>query len=82
MWHMGDGWGWWMLFGTLMMVGFWGVLIWAVAAMVRGPRETSAPGARREFTALEMLERRYASGELSDEEFEAMKRRLLGDRSS
>ena len=30
MWHMGDGWGWWMGFGSIWMVGFWAVIIWAV----------------------------------------------------
>ncbi len=79
MWHMGDGWGWWMLFGMLMMAGFWGIVIWAVAAMVRGPRSPSQPGARREMTALEMLEWRYAAGELSDDEFAEMQRRLMAD---
>lgn len=80
MWHMGDGWGWWMLFGTLMMAGFWGIVLWAIAALIRGPRDGAEPGAYREPTALEILERRYASGELSDEVFEVMKQRLLGDR--
>ena len=40
----------------------------------------AARGARDEPTALEILEWRYASGELSDEEFEGMKQRLLGGR--
>ena len=33
MWHMGDGWGWWMGFGSIWMVGFWAVIIWAVFTM-------------------------------------------------
>jgi len=80
MWHMGDGSGWWMLFGTLMMLAFWGIVLWAVVALVRGSRDGAARGARDEPTALEILEWRYASGELSDEEFEGMKQRLLGGR--
>lgn len=82
MWHMGDGWGWWMVFGTLMMVGFWGVLIWAVAALVRGPSNGPERPARRDPTAMEILERRYVSGDLSDEEFETRRRRLSGEETS
>jgi len=79
MWYMGDGWGWWMLFGSLMMIGFWAAVIWVVAALARRPEDrVGAPPPRAEPTALEVLERRYASGELSDEEFEAKKRRLAG----
>jgi putative membrane protein len=78
MWHMGDGWGWWMIFGSLMMVGFWIAVIWAVSAVVRG---SSAPGRDKaspsDPTALEILARRYASGEISDEEFEMKRRKLL-----
>lgn len=78
MWHMGDGSGWWMLWGSLMMIGFWGVVIWAVVALIRRPDDQWTAPSRREPTALEVLERRYAGGELSDEEFEAKKRRLSG----
>ena len=30
MWHMGDGWGWWMVFATIMMLAFWLVVMWAI----------------------------------------------------
>ncbi len=77
MWHMGDGWGWWMLGGSLMMVRFWVAVIWAVVALTRRPTEPPANRQpQREPTAMEVLERRYASGELTDEEFEAKKQRL------
>ncbi len=41
-WHMGDGWGWWMVLGWVWMVVFWGLIIWAVYAVVRRlePRPT------------------------------------------
>lgn len=78
MWHMNDGWGWWMLFGTILMVGFWFVIIWAVAKLGQGSTGTLPPQPPRveEPTALQILKRRYASGDLSDEEFEAKKQRL------
>jgi putative membrane protein len=76
MWHMGDGWGWWMGFGSIWMVGFWAVIIWAVLtlrARWTGEQERVITDGN---TALEILERRYARGELSDEQYEAMRARL------
>ncbi len=76
MWHMGDGWGWWMGFGSIWMVGFWAIVIWAVftlRARWSGDQDRVAENAG---SALEILERRYARGELSDEQYEAMRARL------
>jgi putative membrane protein len=81
-WHMGNGTGWWMVFGSVMMVIFWIVIIWAVTAVVRRPPESGARERRSEPTALQILERRYALGELTDDEFESMKRRLTGSGSA
>jgi putative membrane protein len=78
MWHMGERWGWWMFFGMLMMAGFWLAIIWVLVAIARrlsDQSENKTP--HKELTALEILERRYAGGELSEEEFVAMKRRLI-----
>lgn len=76
MWHMGDGWGWWVLFGWLWMVVFWGLIIWAIAAITR-PREPGVAAGERGTTAIEILERRYASGEINDQEFDERRRRQL-----
>lgn len=76
MWHMDDGWGWWMIFGWAGMIAFWGIVIWAILVVVgRGDRrrdDQTVPGP----TAREIAERRYASGEISAEEFEAILSRL------
>lgn len=78
MWHMGESWGWWMFFGMLMMVGFWLAIIWVLVAIARRLSDQSANKIPlKELTALEILERRYAGGELSEDEFVAMKRRLI-----
>jgi putative membrane protein len=80
MWHMGNGWGWWMAFGWLWMVIFWGLIIWAVYAVItRVERRSSDNQPPRETgTALDILERRYARGDIDAEQFEEMRRRITG----
>jgi len=76
MWHMGDGWGWWMGFGSIWMVGFWAVIIWAVFTLRARWMGDHHRVLEDTGTALEILERRYARGELSDEQYETMRARL------
>lgn len=76
MWQMHDGWGWWMVVGWIWMVVFWGLIIWAVYAVVtriEGNHDRRQPG---EPDALALLERRYARGEIGAEEFERMRQTL------
>jgi putative membrane protein len=74
MWHMHDGWGWWMVVGWVWMVVFWGLIVWAVYAVVtRLERTPPDQTARHADTPLTILERRYARGELTTEQFEAMR---------
>jgi putative membrane protein len=83
MWHMGDGWGWWIASGWLWMLALWALVFWAVVTLAgrhgAPPRRDQLPP---EAGPLEILERRYASGELTDEQFEAMRQRLLGRTST
>lgn len=77
MWHMGDGWGWWMIFGWIWMIGLIAVVVWAVTSLTRtGTGREPARWQKTKETSLEILERRYAAGELSDEQFERMRRQL------
>ena len=81
MWHTGDGMGWWMLWGGLMMVLFWGAIIalvvWAVQSLGRRDDAGTQPGATPPARApLEIAKERYARGEISRDEFEQMKRDL------
>lgn len=73
-------WGWgWMIFGSLMMVLFWGGLIALVVLAVRGltggnqrqgsDRAESAPSS----SPLDILQTRYAKGEITREEFEQIR---------
>jgi putative membrane protein len=68
------GFGWMMGFGGLGMVLVWLVLIvlvvWAVSQVFRGTN-----GGTRE-DALDILKRRYASGEITQAEFETARRAL------
>jgi len=61
--------GWWMVWGTIMMLGFWGgliaVAVWAVRSFVDRGREP-----------IEIARQRYAKGEITSEEFEQLRDRL------
>lgn len=71
MWHWGYD-AWWMgLSMILFWVGVIAVAIWAIRAADR--RSSRDPSVRR---ALDVLEERYARGEIDDEEFERRKATL------
>ncbi len=78
-WHYGWGWGH-MLFGSLMMILFWGGIILLIVLVVRwlgggSVRETPQPPRNK---ALDVLKERFARGEIDKEEFEE-RSRLLSD---
>ena len=80
MWHSVDGMGWWMLWGGLMMVLFWGAIIalavWAVQSLSGGSgRRTEGPS---RMSPLDIAKERYARGEISREEFEQVRKDLTG----
>jgi putative membrane protein len=71
MWYNGSGsWSW--LWMTLMMLVFWGGVIGVAVWAIR-----SGLGSRRE-TATDVLRRRLAAGDISQEDFEKTKRILQG----
>jgi len=82
MWHAGDGMGWWMVWGGLMMFLFWGAIIalivWVIQTVARqGSTQTLASHADPSSpTALDITKERYARGEVNREEFEQIKRDL------
>ena len=81
-WHYGWDWGWGhMMFGGLMMILFWGGIILVIVLAVRwlggGSSDGAAPLAWRKG-ALDILQERFARGEIDKEEFED-RRRLLSD---
>jgi putative membrane protein len=79
-WHPAWGWGH-MIFGSLMMIVFWGGIVVLVVLLVRWLARGGSSGqgllpARR--TPLEILQERFAKGEIDKEEFEE-RRRALGE---
>jgi putative membrane protein len=72
MWGEHEGMGWWMLLGSVWFVLFWGAVIyfvfWAANRGGGGRSSTETP--------LDILKRRYASGEISKEEFDRMRHDL------
>lgn len=81
-WQYQDGPGGWGIFMMLMMVLFWGLLVWGIVASVRhysNSRAGQLPGASASVhssAALEALRLRYAKGEIDDEEFERRRANL------
>lgn len=72
--HFG-GWG--MGVGIVFMVLFWTLVILGIAALIRWLLMQSSPGrGARDKTPLEIVQERYARGEIDREEYEQKKRDL------
>lgn len=70
----GFGLGW---FVPIFMIIFWGLIIWGIVTLIRGLSSSSHVGlASKTGSALEILRGRYASGEISKQEFEEKKKDL------
>ncbi|MCC7105481.1 MAG: SHOCT domain-containing protein [Chloroflexi bacterium] len=74
----GYGWPWGLALGLggLMMLAFWGAVLVGVELLLRGLFGTGSTRGRTEETALEILKRRYAAGEITREQFDDMRRVL------
>jgi putative membrane protein len=78
-WGMGAGWGF-GVFGMVFMLVFWVLIIVGIVLVVRWlveqgrPASVSGPGGE---SALDILKKRYARGEIGKEEFERMKQELV-----
>jgi len=77
MWDMHDGSGWWMLYGAIMMVVFWGLIIWLAVWLISRITSHEHPGRGSERRdALDIAKERYARGEINKEEFDRIKKDL------
>lgn len=73
-WGYGMGW-----FGTILMAAFWIAVIVGVVFLIRWlaiSMRAGSHGTASGESALEILKKRYARGEIDKEEFEAKKRDL------
>jgi putative membrane protein len=68
----GLGWGW----LPLLLIVFWGLVIWGIVAAVRTTRSPGCSNTSTAESALEVLKRRYAQGEISKKEYEEKRRDL------
>lgn len=68
------GWGWFM---PVFMILFWVLVIWAVVALLSGATSSRTDSSGRIESALEVLKKRYARGEISKDEYEEKKRDLV-----
>ncbi len=78
MWVWHGGGGLWALFSFVVFVLFWIGVVWLIATLVRRDRDAGPPPAPRRPPALDVLEERYARGEISREEFVERRTVLLG----
>ncbi|MDO8687858.1 MAG: SHOCT domain-containing protein, partial [Dehalococcoidales bacterium] len=68
------GWGWFM---PVFMILFWGLVIWGIVALARGVSQSGGTASSSQSdSALEILKKRYARGEINKEEYEARKKDL------
>ena len=84
-WH-GGGWGmmgpgmmsgfsWWW-FMPIFPILFFGLIIWAVVALIRGVSQPGSSDSSKADSALDVLKKRYARGEIDKKEFEEKKKDL------
>lgn len=71
MWDYFGGWSW--LWMALMMVLFWGGIIALAIFVIR-----SVTGPKSNDQAIDVLRRRFASGEITQDEFEKTRKALQG----
>ena len=84
-WHMSrwmmGGWGigW---FGMIFMIVFWGLIIVGLVLLIRWLIQNTSgkthAGGGTGSKAMDILKERYAKGEINRDEFESMKKDLLG----
>jgi putative membrane protein len=74
MWYAYNGMGWWMVFGVVLMILFWGGLI---ALAVWGIRRLIRHDSIDKKEPLEIAKERYAKGEITKQQYEQIKKDLL-----
>jgi len=62
---------------ALVMVVFWGAVIWGIVYLVRGRHEPRRRAQPDDTSAIDVLEERFARGEIDNEEFRKRRDALL-----
>jgi len=81
MWGYGFGWGWLMMsFGSILWIALLAVLVWALIRWLERKSSAAVPPSTGTTpsgpSALEILQQRYARGEIDTATFEQMRERL------
>lgn len=65
-------------FGFFVMIIFWGLVIWGIVALIQSvaKNNTQSAGGSQGDTALEIVRKRYARGEITKAEFDQTKKDL------
>lgn len=82
--HGDVGWGW-MTAMMIFMVLFWGAVIFGVVWLIRGAAWSSSArgeGPLSKASPLDILERRFAEGAITEEDYRARRQVLLGGTST
>ncbi len=66
--HDGTGWGGWLVM-ALAMVAFWALVVLAVVALFRGVTQGRGLGSQQD--PMEILDQRFARGEIDEDEYHA-----------
>ena len=69
-------WGFWW-FGPIFMLIFWVLVIVGIVVLIKWIGSQSRIEGRTEESAMDILKKRYAKGEISKEEFEEKKRDIM-----
>jgi len=73
MWGSETGMGWWMVIGSIWFVVFWALIIWGVIKIAAGGADRGSDQ-QVGVPPLDIAKRRYASGEITRDEFERIRR--------
>jgi putative membrane protein len=69
-WPNGMGWGGWIVM-TLTMLAFWSLVVFGVIAIFRSDRDSEPTRATRERGPMEILDERFARGDIDVDEYHA-----------
>ena len=74
--YLFNGMGWWMVFGFILFILFWGGIIWLISWVVKRATEHRGSVTMGQ-SAQDIAKTRYARGEITKDQFEQIKKDLL-----